>query len=194
MIITKIDGNIVEPSVLREKIAIYEDAELIEKIQKQVQISGLKDNKGQQYVFATDNLDFINSIIKSKRGIIKLYYYGDNLVSFYEMTVPDDSNELKEKYPINQFGIKEADWRNMAVAESFVVLKKFRGNGLQVKMFKDMEKVAKKEGITCIVGTVHPDNWPSCRNFKKAGYKVLDSKEKPFYAHGGPRHLQYKEI
>lgn len=78
----------------------------------------------------------------------------------------------------------------MGVAESFVVMPAYRGNGLQAAMFQRMEEVALERGITTLIGTVHPENVYSCHNFDVCGYET----KAEIQSHGGPRYLKYKAV
>ena len=188
MEIHKINNVNIKPIELTEVFAGSEDAELIHYLQKQMNEISKKDKTGQS-VFAVDDVDFILSIINSKRGDVVLYYNGDELVGFFELTCPDNPEDLEEEYNISKY-LPEIDILNTGVAESFVVLPKYRGNGLQVKMFERMEELAGERGITSLIGTVHPENDVSISNFKKAGYNTV-TKFKVYY---GERIFEYKSI
>lgn len=188
MEIHKINNVNIKPIELIEVFANPEDAELIYNLQKQMNAISKKDKNGES-VFAVDDVDFILSIINSKRGDIVLYYNDDELVGFFELTCPDNPNDLEEEYNISKY-LPEIDISNTGVAESFVVLPKYRGNGLQVKMFERMEELASERGITSLIGTVHPENDVSISNFKKAGYNTI-TKFKVFY---GERIFEHKTV
>ena len=188
MEIDKINKENIEPIELTEIIATPEYAKSIEKIQASIRKNAIKDKNGES-VFAADDEKFILSIINSKRGEVVLYFNGDDFVGFFELTCPDDPHELEEEYNISKF-LSNADISNMGVAESVVVMPKYRGNHLQAKMFKRMEEIAKDRGITSLIGTVHPENIYSCNNFDIAGYNTVTL----FEAHGGPRLFKYKEV
>ena len=188
MEITKINGQNIETKELIEVIAEPNDAVLVANIQKQIREASLKDENGEP-VFATDSVDFILSIINSKRGEVVLYYDGDELVGFFELTCPDNPQDLEEEYNVSKF-LPNIDINNTGVAESFVVMPKYRGNGLQVKMFHRMEQLAAQRGITSLIGTVHPDIKYSIDSFKKAGYDTV-TRFKVFY---GERLFEYKPV
>lgn len=188
MYINKINGRLVSKKELIEVVANDKDVDEIALIQKNIAKDSIKDKNGKS-VFAVDDKKFIKSIISSKRGEILLYFNEDELVGFFELFCPDDSLELISEYKINEYNL-DVDYKNMGVAESIVVLPKYRGNGLQVQMFKRMEQLAKERGITSLIGTVHPDNIYSFRNFDICGYKTLAKIE----IHGGCRYLEYKKL
>ena len=188
MIIKRINKQDIEPIELTEVIAVAEDAEFIETLQKQISKNAIKDKNGES-VFATDSKEFIQSIINSKRGIVVLYFNKDDFVGFFELTCPDNPEELEQEYSISKY-IPNADINNMAVAESVVVMPKYQGNHIQVQMFNRMEEIATERNITSIIGTVHPENIYSCASFDAAKYKTVVE----FEAHGGPRYLKYKDI
>lgn len=188
MLIEKIDKKLVHPIELREVIATEKDAKFIEQIQIEIQKDTLDDGNGKK-VFAIDNIDFIMSIINSKRGVIVLYFNDKEFVSLFELSVPDNPYELEEKYHISKY-LPDVDINNIGVAETLLVMPKYRGNHLQVKMFKRMEQIAKECNITSLIGTVHPKNIYSSNSFDIAGYDTISIID----CHGGTRFLKYKDI
>ena len=187
MYIEKINGQPIQRKELKEVKATLADSQEIADIQAQIRLNALKDKSGQS-VFAADSKEFIESIIKSKRGAIMLYYNDDELVGFMELTCPDEAHELVEEYGLEEH-LPHEDYENMGVAESFVVFPKYRGNGLQAQMFERMEELALEKGITSLIGTVHPENIYSCHNFDVCDYETVAE----IQSHGGPRFLKYKK-
>lgn len=49
----------------------------------------------------------------------------------------------------------------------------YQGNGLQHILEQKMEELCKKAGKTILLGTVHPDNQYSYRNFIRSGYRKV---------------------
>ena len=188
MYIYKVNGVSIEPRELIEVVATIDQAEEIANLQDYIRVNALKDKVGEP-VFAADSKEFVESIIKSKRGEIYLYYNDDDFVGFFELTCPDNPEELKEDYHVDQY-ISDVDYENMGVAESFVVMPAYRGNGLQAAMFERMQEIALERGITTLIGTVHPENVYSCNNFDVSGYDTIAE----IQSHGGPRYLKYKVI
>lgn len=188
MYINKINGETIPRKKLTEVTATIDQAEQIELIQQEISKDTIKDEFGQS-VFAIDGKEFIESIISSKRGEVVLYYNDEELVSFFELFCPDDSKILEEEYNISKY-IPDIDCKNVGVAESIVVIPKYRGNGLQVKMFIRMEEIARERAITSLIGTVHPKNTYSCHNFDICNYKTIAK----IMSHGGERYLKYKSI
>ena len=188
MTINKINNEVVEPIELTEIIATEADAKAISELQTKIRETALRDKNGNS-VFAADSEEFVSSIIKSKRGDILLYFNGDDFVGFFEFTCPDNPYDLEEEYGLSEH-LPHEDINNMGVAESFVVMPKYRGNGLQYKMFKRMEEIAEERGVTSIVGTVHAENVYSCRNFDLAGYQTVATIEAPY----GKRLLEFKPL
>ena len=188
MRIEKINGLEIEPRELIEVVATEDNAAFIAKVQEYTRQNALRDKSGES-VFAADSLEFILSIIRSKRGEVVMYFDGSNFVGFFELTCPDNPQELEEEYGLSKY-LPDADITNMGVAESFVVMPEYRGNHLQAKMFERMEMMASERGITSLIGTVHPENTFSCHNFDVSDYETAAV----FEAHGGPRLLKYKEV
>ena len=53
-----------------------------------------------------------------------------------------------------------------------------------------IEELAKKRGITSLIGVVHPENVYSCNNFKLANYRTITLFKAPY----GQRLLKYKPL
>lgn len=81
MYIYKINGKEINPRDLTEVVATVDQAEAIAVLQDQIRVNALKD-KSWVSVFAADSKEFVESIIRSKRGEIFLYYDGNNFVGF----------------------------------------------------------------------------------------------------------------
>lgn len=75
--------------------------------------------------------------------------------------------------------------------EATIVDPEYRGMGLQRKLCKVLEEVARAEGKTCVMATVSPLNPYSLNNFLAAGYE--NKKEKLKYG-GLRRYILYKEL
>lgn len=72
-----------------------------------------------------------------------------------------------------------------------IVLPEYRGNGLQKKLTRELEKIAVQKGKKLICATISPDNSFSLRNFEALGYKLHSCIEK----YGGlKRNVYFKEI
>ena len=64
-----------------------------------------------------------------------------------------------------------------AIMESAAVRPGHQGKGIMGAMFKKAVEMTEGE-YSYLIGTVHPDNWPSRHNFEKLGFKCLLIKEK----------------
>ena len=188
MHIDKVNGMPIERRELTEVVAGLQHAQFIADVQTEIRKGVLRD-KNNEPVFAADSKEFVESIIQSRRGEILIYFDGNELVGFFELTCPDNPKELVEDYDLDKH-LPYDDVANMGVAESFVVMPKYRGNALQVQMFRRMEEIATERGITSLIGTVHPDNPYSCNSFDKAGYSTVTE----IQSHGGPRLLKLKYV
>ena len=188
MEINKINRKKIEKKELKEVLATLEDSQEIANIQEQIKKETLKDKTGKP-VFIADSKEYIERIIKSKRGSVFLYYYDNELVSFFEFACPDNPYELVEEYKLKQY-LPNEDYKKIGVAESFVVMPPYRGNKLQVQMFERMKEIAIENKVTSIIGIVHPENIYSCNNFDICKYKTLAVIE----IYGSIRLLKYKKL
>lgn len=75
-------------------------------------------------------------------------------------------------------GFSEQQREKVAHMEIAMVKKKWRGQGLQVKMMKEAEDILRKKGFRYLLGTAHPDNRASAKSFLKMGYEEKMTKEK----------------
>ncbi len=167
--ITKKNGIPCEKRELTERIATIADVPMIAEFQQEIRANAIKAQDGAP-VFAADDEEFISEIITSKRGVIMLYYDGDKLAAFFEMTVPDDPNHLDE-YLVKDY--HDVCYEDGAVFESVAVVPEYRGNGLMLQIAQRMHELARERGIKWMTGTVHPENPYSLNNFIRAGYEVL---------------------
>lgn len=88
-----------------------------------------------------------------------------------------------------QFG--EEELMRTAHMEIAMVRSGYRGLGIQKKLMEQGEKELKDKGYRYLMGTAHPDNIYSVRNFERLGYQVVAEELK----YGGwPRYVFYKEI
>ena len=71
-----------------------------------------------------------------------------------------------------------------------MVSPKYVGNGLMSQMAVAMEEYVKEKGIKYVVGTVHPDNEFSVRNFIMNNYEETGRKE----FKRGLRSIYFKEL
>ena len=66
----------------------------------------------------------------------------------------------------------------MAHVESVAILPEYRGHGLQYRMMRMAEDVARKENYAYLLCTVHPENRFSRNNMVKMGFHSVVTKEK----------------
>lgn len=97
----------------------------------------------------------------------------------------DDENLGKD------MGYSKDELNDVINLKLVIVSPKYRGNGLQCRMTKELEKVAAQKKKSCICVTVSPDNKVSRKNIENMGYKFHSQKTK---YDGLVRNLYYKVI
>ncbi|MGL5152666.1 MAG: GNAT family N-acetyltransferase [Clostridium sp.] len=75
-------------------------------------------------------------------------------------------------------GITNDELFKVGQIESTVVLPNYRGNGLQLKICKELEVIGKENGCTIMTATASPINNFSVDTFKKLGYEIILEKIK----------------
>lgn len=86
---------------------------------------------------------------------------------------------------LEELGIKAANQK------LFLVREDYRGLGLQQKLIREVELLAKKRGFNLLCTTCAPNNSFSINNFLKEGYRFAKTEEK----YGGLiRNLYYKKL
>ena len=84
----------------------------------------------------------------------------------------------------------QGDYR-AANQKLFLVREDYRGRGLQRKLIREVEQIAKERGFTLLCTTVAPNNETSVNNFLEEGYVYAKTEEK----YGGLlRNLYYKVL
>lgn len=78
-----------------------------------------------------------------------------------------------EGVPVAYCGLMPSSlWRNAAYLVRVGVLKKHRGNKLQLRLMRAAERFARREGYEYVISDTR-DNAPSTNNFIKAGYDTF---------------------
>ena len=98
---------------------------------------------------------------------------GENIVGFLMVDIPG----LGEDNLGYDLDFTEQQLMDTAIMESAAVLPEYQGRGIMGAMFKQAVEMTERE-YTYLLGTVHPDNTPSRRNFEKLGFHCLLIKEK----------------
>ena len=98
------------------------------------------------------------------------------------MIIPADKKTLS-KFEIN------LDYQEVADYGPMFVNPKYIGNGLQLKMLKELDKYCISKGYKYAASTIHPDNLYSINNLIKDNFKY--KKTKTFTR--GPRNIYLKK-
>lgn len=123
--------------------------------------------------YITDDLPYIQQHITEKGfGLMALV---DGVpAGFFVTAIPglDDNNLGRE------LGFTPEELMQTALMDTAAVLPQYQGMGLMGKMFAEAVHMAQKDH-PFLLGTVHPDNTPSRRNFEKNGFTVQKEIIKP---------------
>lgn len=113
------------------------------------------------------------------------FWDGDLLVAIGVLYVP----QCLEEDHFHDLDL-EGDYRS-ANQKLFLVREGYRGQGLQQKLIREIEKVAIERGFNLLCTTCAPNNEFSINNFLKEGYAYAKTEEK----YGGlVRNLYYKVL
>ncbi len=137
--------------------------------------------------YITDDLPYIQAHITEK-GFGLMAEVDGIPAGFFVVAVPElDENNLG--YDLG-YGTKQL--LETAMMDTAAVLPKYQGLGLMGRMFAEAVARAERD-YPRLLGTVHPDNTPSRRNFEKNGFTVQKKLVKP----SGSRRLlmgRFREI
>ena len=97
-------------------------------------------------------------------------YYLDNLPVCSMFLIPSDEKTLKK------FDVK-LDYHKVVDYGPMMVDPKYLGNGLQLKMLKELDKYSKEHNYIYAIATVHPENIYSLNNLVKDEFVLVNSKE-----------------
>ena len=112
---------------------------------------------------------------------------GNRMAAFLTVRIPADASDNMAF----DYDFSRAEAHLCAHMETCVVHPDFRGNHLEARLFAEAELLLSEMGFFHLFGTVHPDNLPSVKSFYRAGFSLLEQKEK--YS-GYLRNIMYKEI
>lgn len=123
-------------------------------------------NMADQGAYITDDLSYIEEHITSK-GFGLLALVDDIPAGFFLVAFPGlDENNLGYELGYDEKGLMET-----ALMDTAAVLPRYQGLGLMGSMFTQAVRRAGQD-YPRLLGTVHPENTPSRRNFEKNGFTV----------------------
>lgn len=115
-------------------------------------------------------------------GTIYMLFDKEIMIGLFILTI-NPPQEIIEEY-------KLYDNADVAILDSIMIDKNYRGFGLQCQGMKIIYNDAKKLNVKKIVATVHPENIYSSRNFDILGYKAINE----ITIHGGKRLIYCIEV
>lgn len=133
-----------------------------------------------QDAYITDDLPYIREHITEK-GFGLMAEVDGIPAGFFVTAYPGlDENNLGR-----ELGFSQEELLKTALMDTAAVLPRYQGLGLMGRMFSEAVRIAEQ---TCpyLLGTVHPENTPSRRNFEKNNFIVQKKLVKPS---GSPRLL-----
>lgn len=110
----------------------------------------------------------LESILKTGSKI--WMYYRDNEFICSMMMLPSDDDAIA-KFELDLDSKKVVDYGPMFVNYKYV------GNGLQLKMLKELDRYCYEKGFRYAIATVHPDNTFSINNLVKDGFDMIRQRE-----------------
>lgn len=171
MILKSKDGKYYKAHIQTLKI---EDIEDILEFQKKI-LEGIYD----KYIYCeTSKMEF-EQYFENDDTLIGIYTGDGELIA---MGVYARYGESEDNYGFD-LGIRGRHLLKVGQIDSVAVVERFRGNGLQKLVCKELEKVSKSEGYDLICTTISPNNPYSIRTFEDLGYEIIKEKEK----YGGMR-------
>lgn len=115
--------------------------------------------------FTKEDLEFM----LKNNSKIWIYRFNDEIVCSM-MFIPATEKAL-HKFEVGQNYEEVADYGPMMVNPKYV------GNGLQLKMLKELDNYSINNGCKYVIATIHPDNIYSINNLLKDNFKLINQKE-----------------
>lgn len=123
--------------------------------------------------YITDDLPYIKEHITQK-GFGLMAEVDGVPAGFFVTAFPGlDENNLGR-----ELGFSQEQLLKTALMDTAAVLPRYQGMGLMGRMFAEAVRLAEGE-YPYLLGTVHPENTPSRRNFEKNGFTVQKELVKP---------------
>lgn len=140
--------------------------------------------------YSVDDQAFMEAHIERNGFILKAVASGeesmDEIAGFLVVRFPGNAADNLGKY----LALPEEEMERVAHMESAAVRSAYRGLGLQNQLMQYAEKMLEGTPYIHLLGTAHPDNCYSVRNFERLGYAVIAEDRK----YGGLlRHVFYKK-
>lgn len=136
--------------------------------------------------FYPDEDDAVRDFV-TRSGFALKAMVGEQMVGFFFGYAPGKERENMGTY----MGFSGEEMQKVAHMETAMVIPEFRGRGIQRLLMAKAEETFKERGYTHLMGTAHPDNIFSVKNFEKQGYQIVAEARK----YGGlRRYVFYKNV
>ncbi|MDD3187550.1 MAG: GNAT family N-acetyltransferase [Bacilli bacterium] len=162
-IINKIDNQKVKKQKGYIRLCNTKDVDAIYNIQEEIIGYFKEEEKGYFLPFRKESY---LRIVNNPKTDGKIYgaFLNNEMIGWIFLSVAPRLEELKKHLP-NLKG-KSAD------IDGIIVLPKYRGNKLQIKLMKYIEKIALKEKVKNLIAEITVENKYSLNNAEKLGYKI----------------------
>lgn len=120
--------------------------------------------------FAPDDTDTVMMFLEPDNFIL-VAEAEDGLAAFLAVEIPGEAEDNLG----HDIGLKQEELHKVAHIESTAVLPEYRGNGLQMKLMTEAEKLLSEMEIEYYMATVYPGNRYSLNNFLTLDYKIIRS-------------------
>lgn len=165
--------------IIRYKKISVKDKEQVEHLLKQV-----TDGLERKDFFISISNDEFSEFFDEEKGILYGAYDNDKLVGMGKL-------DFLDKY-LNEY-IDIANLKDYKVAKlgKYLVLERYRNNGIMYNLHEFLTREAKKLKFNYIITIAHPENMPSNRVLKKSGMKLIKT---TILKNGNNRHIYVKKI
>ncbi len=166
------------------RIAEPKDAEKVHNLMVKV-LSLLIDKS----IYVCEDFDFVKQQIETDSGfaLCACDVNNDEIIGVFLCHYP----KLADYNIGRDIGLDDNALFQVVHMETAAVLPEYRGQGLQVEMFKFAETIIDKGKYHHLLGLVSPYNPPSIKSFEKSGYIQVITKEK---YDGRLRHIYHKIV
>lgn len=151
------------------RVVKKEEAEAVYQVMQEVY-----DRLENKALFANSDMDYIRAHIEAEGFLVGAYDAFGKMAGNFMVRYPMEAEDNLGR----DIGLKQEELCKVVHMESAVVLPKYRGQHLQVRMLQYAEQVIDKERFWYFMATVSPDNPASYRSFEQNGYQLMMTKEK----------------
>ena len=135
--------------------------------------------------FIPDNAEGLEEAI-TRKGYILVCEEDREIAGFLMMIRPGE-NDVYTRY------VEGADGRNSIHSDTCVVDPRFRGRGIQKRLFREVERIERGKGTKFLLCTIHPDNAASLKSALGTGYEIAHTSD-TVYDNGFLRHVMVRRL